>query len=197
MTKESVVTNLVIISGSSRKESSNLKLARILESCCNAGGAQATHIELESYPMPIYSGDLEDAEGLPSSVKALQAALQDADGIIFTCPEYNGFMTPLLLNAIDWCTRSETASLSLSAFAGKSVFVASASPGPGGGSRAATHLKSLLMGIGCHVSPQALVIAGSYGAFDENGEFIDSTIQQRAAVQIDQFITFTKKLKSA
>ena len=188
------MTSIAIMSGSSRRDSDNLKLARILATCCNAVGAQTTHIELEHYSMPIYNGDLEHEQGLPGSVKAVKEILQDADGLIITCPEYNGFMTPLLLNAIDWCTRSDEASLSLSAFAGKSVFIASASPGPGGGARAATHLKSMLMGIGCHIAPQAFVVASSFAAFNENGEFVDPELQQRAASQVHQFITFTEKL---
>lgn len=183
------------MSGSSRRDSNNLKLANILSNCSDTAGAQTTHVDLNQYQLPIYNGDLEEAEGLPENVKSLQAILQAADGLIFTCPEYNGFMTPLLLNVIDWCTRSESAALSLNAFAGKSVLVASASPGPGGGSRAATHLKSLLLGIGCHVSPQAFAVASSFAAFDADGEFVDSALQERATAQIGQFVTFTQKLK--
>ena len=56
-----------------------------------------------------YCQDLEKPEngGIPAAAEAFKAQLVAADGILITCPEYNGGITPVLLNAITWATRGE------------------------------------------------------------------------------------------
>ena len=102
-------------------------------------------------------------------------------------------MTPLLVNAIDWCTRSEDASVDLSGFADKTILIASASPGPGGGSRANTHLKTMLSGIGSIVFPQTLTVPSAYSAFDDQGEFLNDSMEKRAQRLIKKFVQFTNR----
>ena len=121
--------------------------------------------------------------------------MQENTGLIITCPEYNGFMTPLLVNTIDWCTRSENASVDLSGFADKTILIASASPGPGGASRANTHLRTMLSGIGSIVFPQTLTVPAAYNAFDDQGEFVDESMAKRAERLIKNFVRFTNRFE--
>ena len=183
-----------VISGSSRAGSYNLKLAMQLASMAETTDTEASLINLKDFEMPLYNGDLEDTEGLPGAAKLLKRQLRESTGLIITCPEYNGFMTPVLINAIDWCTRSEDASVDLSGFDGKTVFVASASPGPGGGSRAATHLKTLLSGVGCMVFPQSVTVPSAYNAFDDEGKLVDEALVKKAEQLVEKFVQFTNRL---
>jgi NAD(P)H-dependent FMN reductase len=189
------MTRLLVFSGSSRTESFNLKLAVQLASLAEQEDAEVSLINLSEFVFPIYNGDIEGAKGLPSAAKRLKKLLQENTGLIITCPEYNGFMTPLLVNAIDWCTRSEDASVDLSGFADKTVLIASASPGPGGGSRANTHLKTMLSGIGSIVFPQTLTVPAAYNAFDEKGDFSDDSMAKRAKRLIEKFVLFTNRFE--
>lgn len=188
-----MTTKITVISGSSRAQSYNLKLATQLAAITDATNAEVSLINLKDFDLPIYNGDLEDAEGLPGAAKLLKLRLAESTGLIFTCPEYNGFMTPLLINAIDWCTRSEDASADLPGFAGKTVLVASASPGAGGGSRAATHLKTMLSGLGSIIFPQSMVVPSAYNAFDDEGKLLDEAMTRRAEQLIEKFVQFTNR----
>ena len=188
-----MTTKITVISGSSRAESYNLKLATQLAAITDATNAEVSLINLKDFDLPIYNGDLEDAEGLPGTAKLLKLRLAESTGLIFTCPEYNGFMTPLLINAIDWCTRSEDASVDLSGFTGKTVLVASASPGAGGGARAATHLKTMLSGLGSVIFPQSMVVPSAYNAFDDEGKLLDEAMTKRAEQLIEKFVQFTNR----
>ena len=189
------MTKLLVFSGSSRTESCNSKLAIQLALLAERQDAVVSLVNLKDFDVPIYNGDLEDAQGLPSAIGQLKKLMQENVGLIITCPEYNGFMTPLLVNTIDWCTRSESASVDLSGFADKTILIASASPGPGGGNRANTHLKTMLSGIGSIVFPQTLTVPGAYNAFDDQGEFVDESMAKRAERLIGNFVRFTNRFE--
>ncbi len=189
------MANIIAIAGSIREESSNARLARQLVRVANELGANASFIDLTDYPLPIYNGDLEEAGGLPEKAAELKQLLAAADGLIVVTPEYNGFMTPLLMNTIDWCTRSAAASVDLACFLDKPIFIASSSPGPGGGARSAAHLKMMLSGIGAYVSPFPLTLPSGFQAFDENGQFVDEAMTKRASSMIEKYLGMVEKLK--
>ena len=189
------MTKLLVLSGSIRAESFNLKLATRLASIAQQEAAEVTLVNLADFELPIYNGDTEAADGLPAAAKRLKTLLKGNTGLIVACPEYNGFMTPLLINAIDWCTRSEDASVDLSGFTDKTLLVTSASPGPGGGGRASTHLKTMLSAIGSIVFPQSLAVSTAHKAFDDQGEFSDEAMAQRAHRLIVKFIQFTQRFE--
>ena len=190
------MTQLLALSGSSRRGSFNSQLAALLASLAEQAGAGVSAVHLGDLDIPIYNGDLEQHDGLPEAVRSLKAALQNSAGLIITCPEYNGFMTPLLINAIDWCTRSEEASPDLSGFTDKTVLIASASPGPGGGGRANAHLRTMLSGIGAIVLPQSLTVPAAHNAFDDNGQFQDAAMTRRAERMVKKFIELTARLEA-
>ena len=188
------MTAFLAFSGSTRNDSFNHKVAACLSAEIEKLGHASELISLNDFEMPIYNGDLEAESGLPAATAALKQKLHSASGLIISCPEYNGFMPPLLINAIDWCTRSSEASVDLSCFMNKPIFIAAASPGPGGGGRAATHLKTMLSGIGAHVSPFPLSVPSAYNAFNEDGSFSDESMAKRAAKMMSGFAQFTGKL---
>ena len=188
------MTSFLAFSGSTRQGSFNSKLVAALASEISNLGATAELINLRDFAMPIYDGDLEAASGLPSGTLALKAKLDAADGLIISCPEYNGFMPPVLINAIDWCTRSSEAAPDLGCFMNKPIFIAGASPGPGGGGRVVTHLNTMLSGIGAYVSPFPLTVPAAYSAYNEAGELTDAGMKDRANKMMAGFIQFTQKL---
>ncbi len=191
------MAKLLVFSGSSRRESVHTRLAVLVASVAEQEGAQTTLIRLEDFDIPIYNGDLEEEHGLPGDIKRLKALLSENTGLIITCPEYNGFMTPLLINTINWCTRSEEATPDLSGFADKAVLVASGSPSSLGGIRANTHLKTMLSGIGAIVFPQSLTVPATHQAFDSHGGLAQASMGERIERTLQNFIAFTDRFHSA
>ena len=93
---------LLFFAGSSRAASYNKKLARLGAMIADANGIPATFADLGDYPMPLYNGDLEAAEGPPENARKLKALMQAHSGIFIASPEYNASITPLLKNTLDW-----------------------------------------------------------------------------------------------
>lgn len=57
--------------------------------------------------MPLFNEDLEQQEGLPVKVLEFKHLLKEHQGFLISYPEYNGSITSLPKNAIDWASRSE------------------------------------------------------------------------------------------
>ena len=185
------MAKFLAFSGSNRKDATNQKTVDCIASALKKTGGQVSEITLN--PQPIYNGDEESALGLPEETIRFQALLREHDAFVVGCPEYNGFMTPLLLNHIDWATRSSEAIPDLSCFKDKVVMVTSASPGAMGGMRASTYLKTMLAGIGCIIFPENFMIPASFSAFDESGTLKDEGLKARADQTAQNFYKFTKK----
>lgn len=187
---------ILAFSGSSRKASTNQQLIEVLARLAGEGNpdVESRCVNLGDYPMPIYQGDEEQVNGLPESAATFKKLLQEHDAFIIGNPEYNGFMTPLLLNTIDWCTRSSDASPDLSGFTNKIVLIAGTSPGALGASRVAVHLRTMLAGIGCVVAPQPFSVPSGFSAFNPDGSFVDEKMTKRAIQTMVSFTSFVGKL---
>lgn len=153
---------LLAFSGSSRIGSLNTLLLEQAEAMAAAMDATVVTIDLRELSLPIYDGDIEAANGLPSAVIDLKEAMNEADGFLIASPEYNSYPTPLLLNAIDWASRPGPGDdAPLSAFAGKAAGLMAASPGALGGIRSLWALRILLQNIGVVVAPTLAAIGGA------------------------------------
>ncbi|MGH7945560.1 MAG: NADPH-dependent FMN reductase, partial [Opitutaceae bacterium] len=96
---------ILAFSGSARRESLNKKLLAVAVAATRAAGAEVTVHDFKEFPIPMYEGDLEDAEGIPANAQKLIDLVTQHAGLLIASPEYNSQNTPLLKNAIDWCTR--------------------------------------------------------------------------------------------
>src|SRR5258708_25274538 len=77
--------------------------------------------------IPLYDGDLEDAQGIPGPAQVLKDTIAAADGLLLVTPEYNNSIPGVFKNAIDWLSRPP-ADISR-VFGGKPVAVIGASQG--------------------------------------------------------------------
>lgn len=188
------MANILAFCGSARSESVNQRVVDCLVELARDRGANVTTLDLRGLSIPLYDGDLETAEGLPRGAAELREAMIGADGLIIGCPEYNGFITPLLINAIDWASRAEGSRPDLTPFRDKVVLICSASPGGFGGMRAAGHLRTMLSGIGSFVLPQNLSVPSAHNAFSAESDFADEALASRAADLVDKFLDVTTRL---
>lgn len=165
---------ILAFAGATRKGSLNKKLIKLAAKGAEAAGAEVTLVDLRDFPMPLYDGDLESAEGLPEKARDFKKLLVDSDGILIASPEYNSGYSAVLKNAIDWASRtSAEGEPSLLAFTGKFAALLSASPGALGGIRGLYQLRELLQNINVTVMPKMQAVGKAHEAFDENGELKD------------------------
>jgi chromate reductase, NAD(P)H dehydrogenase (quinone) len=169
---------ILVFSGSARTGSYNQKLVRIAALGAEQSGADVTVINLADYPLPIYSQDLEKAEGLSPQAKALKALFINHDGFLIASPEYNSAFTPLLKNALDWVSRREGDETMQLAFRNKVAAIMSTSPGALGGLRGLVFLRMLLSNLGVIVLPEQQAVPHADKAFDEDDQLIDNNSQE-------------------
>lgn len=166
-------SKLLILSGSSRAGSFNGKLASLARGLALGEGAQASLLDLRALDLPVYDAEIE-ASAMPAGALTFRDALARHDGVIVTCPEYNGFPTPLLINAFDWVSRVTAGNglpAGLAALAGKPAGVMSASPGPFGGLRSLMFARQFLHNVlGMLVVPEQFALSQAAQAFDSEGQ---------------------------
>jgi NAD(P)H-dependent FMN reductase len=170
---------ILVFAGSARSASLNKRLAAVAARAVQAAGAQATLLDLRDYELPLYDGDLEQ-RGLPPKLAELKALFKAHHGLLLACPEYNGSITPLLKNTLDWVSRPAPGEKPLECYEGKVAGLVAASPGALGGLRGLVHVRAILGGIRVLVVPEQAAIGGANKAFDEQGELVDE--KQRASV---------------
>lgn len=170
---------ILAFAGSTRAGSWNKKLAAIAAEGARTAGGEVTLIDLRDFPLPLYDGDLEEAQGLPAKAVELKRLFNEHHGLLLACPEYNSSITAVLKNAIDWVSRSAPGEPSLAAFTGKVAGLVSASPGQLGGLRGLVTVRSILTNIGVLVVPDQVAVGKAHEAFDEQGALKDARQAQR------------------
>lgn len=173
---------ILAFAGSLRKDSYNKKLVRIAAEGAHAAGAEVTLINLKDYPLPVYDGDLETAEGLPANAKKLKEIFIQHQGLLIASPEYNSSIPGGLKNVVDWISRTATKEEPpLACFSNKVAAILSASPGGLGGLRGLVPLRMMLGNIGVLVLPTQIAVSKAHEAFNADGVLKDA--KQDAAVR--------------
>lgn len=179
---------VLAFAGSTRDESFNKRLIRIAAAGARVAGAEVTLIDLRDFPMPLYDGDLESAEGLPEAAMRLRALMREHGGFLISSPEYNSGLSAVLKNAIDWASRPMKGEVSLAAFDGKVAAIMAASPGALGGLRGLVHLRMILGNIKTLVLPGQLAVPRANEAFGDDGSLKDA-VRQAAAEKLGEDLT--------
>lgn len=166
---------ILIIPGSARTGSWNVKLAHAAAGRLATLGAQATVTDLRALELPIYDGDLETASGIPVGATTLVGQLASHDAVLVVSPEYNAYPTPLFINAIDWATRLPEHKAAMN---GKPTALLGASPGALGGLRSLLVLRNFLsINPGMLVLPQQYALSQAHEAFAADGSLADARQQ--------------------
>jgi chromate reductase, NAD(P)H dehydrogenase (quinone) len=188
---------LLVIAGSARSASLNLQLAQAAGRAAAQAGAEVQTLDLRALQLPLYDGDLEAHSGVPEGAARLRDAVADAQALLLVTPEYNGFPTPLLINAFDWLSRLQAAGdrpAGLAATAGKPVALLAASPGPLGGLRSVNFLRQYLqMAFAMLVVPQQFALGRANDAFDAEG----ALKEDRAQTSVNGVLAALGKLAAA
>ena len=161
--------HLLGISGSLRSGSTNTKLIHAAKAIFDPAEFTMGDINL-----PLYNGDVEEADGIPASVQALADQIAAADAVIISTPEYNKLLSGALKNALDWISRTKNAP-----WKDKPVAVMSAAAGRAGGERGQWTLRLALNPF----SPRVVAgpefhLAASFKGFNEDGTLAEDLAQK-------------------
>lgn len=167
---------ILAFAGSTRKESWNKKLINVAAKAAENAGAEVTVVDLREFPMPLYDGDLEEENGLPEHALRLKKLMAEADGLMVASPEYNGSLTAVLKNTIDWLSRP--GGVEGSVFDGKGAVLMAASPGGLGGLRGLNHLRQILTNLGVLVSPKQRAVGSAFKAFNAEGQLEETKTRE-------------------
>lgn len=181
---------ILVCSGSSRAASLNGKLAALAAKKLAILDAQVTHLSLKDYPLPIYDGDLETADGVPENARRLHKHFLEQDGIFLACPEYNAGITPLLKNTLDWISRVKEPG---EPYKNKVFALGAASPGGFGGMRGLIGMRTILeVGLGAMVLPQMVPVPRASAAFDESGDLMEDRVSGQLDKLVDSLLRATR-----
>jgi len=165
---------ILALAASLREGSFNRRLVRIAADGLTAAGATVSTLDLRDYALPLYDADLEKWDGVPENAIKLKEVFASHDAILFSLPEYNGSVTPLFKNTIDWASRPVAAGKpGLDWARNKPVALVSASNGALGGLRGLYHARWVLQTCGMIVIPQQKALAKAATAFDAEGNLAD------------------------
>jgi chromate reductase len=183
------VTRILGISGSLRRDSHNTNLLRA------AAEAAGPAVELELYEglkeVPPYDED-DDVHPRPESVARLNAAIADADAVLFSTPEYNASIPGHLKNAIDWVSRP----VATNVLRNKPVAVVGASTGAFGAVWAQAELRKVLAALGARVLDIELPVPHAHTRFDEAG-LTDDEIRASIAEVMEALAAEVRERESA
>ncbi|MCK5942390.1 MAG: NAD(P)H-dependent oxidoreductase [Planctomycetes bacterium] len=185
-------TRILILPGSLRAAAFSKQLARAA-SMLMSDGVEATVLDLQDYRMPLYDGDLEQAEGLPAGAVALREQVRAHDAVLFVSPEYNASIPAVLKNAIDWVSRPYAAEPDVKAWAGKVAGLLASSPGALGGLRGLVHLRQILMNVGMQVVTEQFALGSAHEAFADDG----SLASERARGGVDKVVASVVRMARA
>lgn len=167
--------NILAICGSTRKNSSNL---RLLKKIAAISGKNLTLFFYEDIDkLPHFNPDLDNKEP-PKIIIGLRNKIKDADAILICTPEYVFSIPGSLKNALEWC-------VSTTIFLNKPVGIITASAS---GEMGKAEIELVMKTLGANFSEKtSILIKGIQGKLDERGNFTDSVTQQMITQFIEDF----------
>jgi chromate reductase, NAD(P)H dehydrogenase (quinone) len=191
--KEMPVPKILVIPGSLRSASYNVRLAALATKELTLAEAEVTRISLADYPLPIYDADQAKSD-LPRNAVKLKQMLATHSGVFFASPEYNASITPLLKNTIDWISVvREPGEAQLAVFQNRAFALGGASPGRSGAMQSLIALRQVLA-VGCRalVIPEQVTIPNAGEAFDDMDQLQDSRAASQLKTVIRKLIDYAR-----
>jgi chromate reductase, NAD(P)H dehydrogenase (quinone) len=186
---------ILIIPGSLRTGSHNVKLAAAAAYEFVQAGADVTRLSLGDFPLPIYDGDLQVKSGVPKHAVNLKRMLGAHHGVLFVTPEYNSSVPPLVKNTIDWLTRVQDANEARGqVFRERPFAIAAASEGRLGGTRALAALRLILSACHATVIPNQLALSYANQAYDDMDRLKNPADIEALKALVRQLIKFSQHL---
>lgn len=172
--------NITIISGSSRRESVTVRIAKFLFTYFQQQYPQHSFqlLNLQEHQLPFVENVWTSVEQVPAEFRPLAEKMFAADAFVLVTPEYNGSCAPAMRNLFDHFPKQTK----------KTFGIVTASDGAMGGIRAAVGLQNQIcawFGVPC---PYMLVIGQMQKKFDAEGQLIDASFSNSIHTFTNEFI---------
>ena len=186
------MVTIVGISGSLRKHSFNAGLLRAAAEVVPEGSKLA----IQSIKgIPLYDGDVEEAEGIPPVVSDLKERIADADGLLMVTPENNNSIPGVFKNAIDWLTRPPEDRQRI--FGNLPLGLIGATPGNFGTAFSQYAWLPVMRVLGVQVwSGKLMWVSGAMSKFDEEGNLADDGAMKQLTKYMSGFVDFVTRMKA-
>lgn len=177
----------ITLCGSLRQGSINETLRRHMSDKLREAGVTVTDLDLADFDMPIFNQDIEDAGNTPEAAVRLAKLFQSHDIVFIASPEYNGGVTPLIVNAIAWTSRQKPNPFKHAVWG-----IGGVSNGKYATIFALSHLRDTLSKLGALVTPTLLGIGPHEEAFDADGSPTESSIQWKIGQVVRELTHFSR-----
>ena len=147
---------ILAFAGSNSSTSINQKLLEHIVS--RIQGHEIEMIKLTDYPLPIFSQDIENNEGIPENVNKIKSHIEAHDALVIAVNEHNGASSAFFKNIIDWLSRLDKNFLE-----GKKILLFSTSPGARGAKSSLEYVKGVFPRFGGQV-----IESFSFPSFNDN-----------------------------
>jgi chromate reductase len=184
------VPKILVIPGSLRAKSYNVRLAALASKELTLADADVTRISLVDYPLPIYDADTAEKSGPPHNAFKLKQMMSAHQGVFIASPEYNASLTPLIKNTIDWISAvRERGDPPLAAYQNRVFALGGASPGRFGATHSLLALRQVLA-VGCRalVLAEQVTVPNAEHAFDDMDELTDARAANQLKVVVRKLV---------
>jgi chromate reductase len=190
------VPRILVIPGSLRARSYNVRLAALASKQLTLADADVTRISLVDYPLPIYDADTVEESGPPHNAFKLKQLMSAHQGIFIASPEYNASLTPLIKNTIDWISVvRERGEPPLAAYQNRVFALGGASPRRSGASHSLLALRQVLaVGCGALVLAEQVTVPNAEHAFDDMDELTDMGAANQLKVVVRKLVDTARLL---
>jgi len=186
---------ILVIPGSLRTGSHNVKLAAAAAYEFAQAGVDVTRLSLGDFPLPIYDGDLQAKSGVPKHAINLKRMIGSHHGVLLVTPEYNSSVPPLVKNTIDWLSRVQDANEARGqVFRARPFAIAAASQGRLGGTRALAALRLILSACHATVIPNQLALSFADQAYDDMDRLKNPADIEALKALVRQLINFSQHM---
>ena len=187
------MTSILIFAGSARQGAFSKQLAAAATTLVADDGCKPTLIDLADFDVPLYNADIETATGIPQPVIDFRRLVASHDGMIIATPEYNGFVTPLLLNMLCWASRPSPSDDFGTVFQGRPAALVASSPGRLGGVRVIPRLRDMIAELGMVPVPGFVTVPTAALAFTEQGRLVDRKTEDDLISLIRRLLTASQR----
>jgi NAD(P)H-dependent FMN reductase len=180
------VPKILVIPGSLRAKSYNVRLAALATKELMLADADVTRISLLDYPLPIYDADTAETAGPPPNAVKLKQLMSVHQGVFIASPEYK----------IDWISAvRERGEAPLAAYQNRVFALGGASPGRSGATHSLLALRQVLA-VGCRalVIAEQVTVPNAEQAFDEMDELKDARAAGQLKLVIRKLVDTAKLL---
>lgn len=184
------MTSILIFAGSARQGAYSKQLAAAATSLVTGNGGKPTLVDLADFEVGLYNADLEARSGIPQQVIDFRHLVASHDGMMIATPEYNGFITPVLLNMLCWASRPSPGDDFGAVFQGLPVALMASSPGRLGGVRVIPRLRDVVAELGMVAVPGFVTVPSAATAFTERGQLADRQTE-------DALVSIIRRLMAA